>query len=186
MTMETDDNVRLSRRDLLGASVIGAIAATSSLRAQGRADHAGDVLETRGHPIGQRLPTNAQSGGRFRPRFRVGIGLSERRLGRFLHNHPRDDHVLSSKIGRLFHATTKALPVDPFFKNPAPFSFTFDYSAAGARRSVEDSLNRLGVERLDLVFIHDISPDNTDLPRPWRSMFGEAAPRCGTSCGTSD
>lgn len=159
MTMQTDDNVRLSRRDLLGASVIGAaaIAATSSLRAQDRADHAGDVLETRGHPNGQRLPTNAQSGGRYRPRFRVGIGgtqsgncfgvssdgeveakyaaawgdglryfytspyygngLSERRLGSFLHNHPRDDYVLSSKIGRLFHPTTKALPVDPFFQS---------------------------------------------------------------------
>ena len=107
-----------------------------------------------------------------------GNGLSERRLGRFLHNHQRDDYVLSSKIGRLFHPTTKALPVDPFFKHPAPFSFTFDYSAAGARRSVEDSLNRLGVERLDIVFIHDISPDNTDLPRPWRSMFDEAAKGC--------
>lgn len=107
-----------------------------------------------------------------------GNGLSERRLGHFLHNKNRDNYVLSTKIGRIFTATTKPLPEDPFFKDPAPFTFRFDYSAAGVRRSVEDSLNRLGVSRLDIVFIHDISPDNKDLPRPWQEVFDEAAKGC--------
>lgn len=107
-----------------------------------------------------------------------GNGLSERRLGRFLHDKPRDEFVLSTKIGRLFTATTQALPEDPFFKHPAPFTFRFDYSAAGARRSIEDSLNRLGVSRIDIVFIHDISPDNKDLPKPWQAVFDDAARGC--------
>ena len=46
--------------------------------------------------------------------------------------------------------------------NPAPFDYKYDYSAEAVRRSVEDSLQRLGVERLDYVFIHDLSPDHNE------------------------
>ncbi|MFD1095622.1 aldo/keto reductase [Salegentibacter chungangensis] len=90
-----------------------------------------------------------------------GLGLSERRFGHFLHNKNRDEYVLSSKVGRLLTATQGELP-ETIWINPSPFNYTYDYSAEAARRSVEDSLQRLGVERLDYVFIHDLSPDHND------------------------
>jgi D-threo-aldose 1-dehydrogenase len=48
---------------------------------------------------------------------------------------------------------------------------SFDYSADGVRRSIEDSLQRLGVDALDIVFVHDLSPDNPWLPTPWEEQF---------------
>lgn len=60
----------------------------------------------------------------------------------------------------------------PFGKSPN--NVTFDYSADGVRRSLEDSLQRLGIDRIDVVFVHDVSPDNGFLPRPWTEEF-EAA-----------
>ncbi|HEY5791758.1 MAG TPA: aldo/keto reductase [Chthoniobacterales bacterium] len=102
-----------------------------------------------------------------------GLGLSERRFGHFLHNQNRGDYVLSTKVGRVLS------PSQPLgnllWKNPAPFKHTYDYTAAGARRSIEDSLQRLGVERIDIVFIHDLSPDNPDLGERWPEYFDIAA-----------
>ncbi len=104
-----------------------------------------------------------------------GLGLSERRFGRFLHGQPRSEYTLSSKVGRLLCATAGPLP-ETMWEQPSPFRHRYDYSAAGTRRSVEDSLNRLGVEQLDVVFIHDLSPDNEDdLGMPWERRFAEAA-----------
>jgi D-threo-aldose 1-dehydrogenase len=48
------------------------------------------------------------------------------------------------------------------WNNPAPFDYKYDYSAEAVRRSVEDSLQRLGVESIDYAFIHDLSPDHND------------------------
>lgn len=87
-----------------------------------------------------------------------GLGLSERRFGHFLHNQNRDDYILSSKVGRLL--TPSSNPPETMWVNPSPFDYRYDYSADAVRRSVEDSLQRLGVERLDYVFIHDLSPDH--------------------------
>lgn len=104
-----------------------------------------------------------------------GLGLSERRFGRFLHGRAAEQYTLSSKVGRLLTATTGPLP-ETMWVDPAPFRHRYDYSASGTRRSVEDSLNRLGVEQLDVVFIHDLSPDNEDdLGMPWEQRFAEAA-----------
>jgi D-threo-aldose 1-dehydrogenase len=47
----------------------------------------------------------------------------------------------------------------------------YDYTAAGIRRSIEDSLQRLGIDSIDIVFVHDISPDNKYLPTPWQEQF---------------
>jgi len=98
-----------------------------------------------------------------------GLGLSERRTGYFLADAERAHYVLSSKSGRLLRA-------DPGFshkdwQNAVGFRYEYDYSAAATRRSVEDSLQRLGVSSLDLVFIHDLSPDNEDLGDGWREHF---------------
>ncbi|MFN4160636.1 MAG: aldo/keto reductase [Stenotrophomonas sp.] len=104
-----------------------------------------------------------------------GLGLSERRYGHHLHNHSARDYTLSTKVGRLLTATTGALQ-DTMWQSPSPFHYRYDYSADGVRRSVEDSLNRLGVSQLDVVFIHDLSPDNEkDLGMPWEQRFAEAA-----------
>lgn len=104
-----------------------------------------------------------------------GLGLSERRMGHHLHNHPVGEYTLSTKVGRVLTATAGALQ-DTMWKDPSPFHYRYDYSADGVRRSVEDSLNRLGVAQLDVVFIHDLSPDNEkDLGMPWEQRFAEAA-----------
>ncbi len=98
-----------------------------------------------------------------------GLGLSERRFGHFLHNQKREDYVLSTKIGRLLKAS-KEVP-DSMWVDPSPFSYGYDYTAEGTRRSVEDSLQRLGIESIDIVFIHDLSPDNADMKDDWKDYF---------------
>ncbi len=102
-----------------------------------------------------------------------GLGLSERRLGRMLHQHKPEDYVLSTKVGRILKATSD--PPKTMWKNPSPFDYTYDYSASGVRRSIEDSLQRLGVSQIDIVFIHDLSPDNEDMKEKWTDYFDVAA-----------
>jgi D-threo-aldose 1-dehydrogenase len=88
-----------------------------------------------------------------------GHGLSERRLGRALAARPRDDFVLSTKVGRLLRPADA--PVDTIFAVPdapgAPAP-VFDFSADGVRRSLDESLERLGLDRVDIVYVHD--PDD--------------------------
>jgi D-threo-aldose 1-dehydrogenase len=100
-----------------------------------------------------------------------GLGLAERRFGYFLHNKQRSDYVVSSKVGKLLKASSKAHNRDLFPFSPSPNDVVFDYTASGIRRSVEDSLQRLGIDSLDIVFVHDISPDNKLLPTPWQEQF---------------
>ncbi|SKB30808.1 D-threo-aldose 1-dehydrogenase [Salegentibacter holothuriorum] len=87
-----------------------------------------------------------------------GLGLSERRFGHFLSSKKREDYILSSKVGRILKPT-KSIP-EVMWKEPSPFDYSYNYSAEAVRRSVEDSLQRLGVSYLDYVFIHDLSPDH--------------------------
>lgn len=101
-----------------------------------------------------------------------GLGLSERRFGHVLAQKPRDAYVLSSKIGRLLTASRS--PKKTSWKDPSPFDYRYDYSAEGTRRSVEDSLQRLGVSHLDIVFVHDLSPDNGDMGERWTEYFEQA------------
>ena len=89
-----------------------------------------------------------------------GLGLSERRFGHFLHNKKREEYTLTTKVGRVLTAT-KNIP-ETMWNEPAPFDYKYDYSAEAVRRSIEDSLQRLGVESIDYVFIHDLSPDHND------------------------
>ena len=85
-----------------------------------------------------------------------GHGLSEHRLGESLRALPRSAFILSSKVGRLLRPRSDPGPGSELFAAPLPFDCVYDYSAAGARRSVEDSLQRLGLARLDMVLIHDV------------------------------
>lgn len=84
-----------------------------------------------------------------------GHGLSEARLGHALRWKPRKDYVLSSKVGRVLVPSRRA---DIDFKpwvDGLPFKCRFDYSYDGTMRSFEDSLQRLGLEHIDILFIHD-------------------------------
>jgi D-threo-aldose 1-dehydrogenase len=103
-----------------------------------------------------------------------GLGISERRFGRFLHNKQREDYILATKVGRILKAA-KQPPKNNSWKEASPFDYEYDYTAAGVRRSIEDSLQRLGINSIDIVFIHDLSPDNGDMKENWKSYFEIAA-----------
>jgi D-threo-aldose 1-dehydrogenase len=103
-----------------------------------------------------------------------GLGLAERRFGRFLSRKPRGDFVISSKVGKLLRASRdyEARTYFPF--TTSPNTPHFDYTAGGVRRFIEDSLQRMGLDRLDIVFVHDLSPDNAFLPEDWETLFDVA------------
>jgi D-threo-aldose 1-dehydrogenase len=85
-----------------------------------------------------------------------GLGLSETRLNHFLRDKSRKDYVLSTKVGRLLEvcAPDKRTGIGKFFNTPSRLE-KFDYSYDGVMRSLEFSLERLGVDALDIVFAHD-------------------------------
>jgi len=85
-----------------------------------------------------------------------GHGLSERRLGESLRAFPRDEYVLSTKVGRLLKPVPEGGLTSFFWVDMPPFEVVHDYSYDGCMRSFEDSLQRLGVSRIDILFIHDI------------------------------
>jgi len=90
-----------------------------------------------------------------------GLGLSERRLGDALRHRPRDEYVLSTKVGRLLEPAAPGGQVGrdtEGFAIPASYVRRFDFSADGVRRSLEESLERLGLDRVDIALIHD--PDD--------------------------
>jgi D-threo-aldose 1-dehydrogenase len=110
-----------------------------------------------------------------------GYGASERRVGAALRDRPRDAFVLSTKVGRLvrdvdaIHSGAdidrQALDgrEDAFYIRDRPVRIVFDYSADGVRRSLEESLERLGLDRIDIALIHD--PDDR-----WQVAIDEAWP----------
>src|ERR1700723_2486846 len=100
-----------------------------------------------------------------------GLGLAERRYGNFLHNKQRSEYVVSSKVGKLLKASKTARNRELFPFSPSRNDVIFDYTASGIRRSIEDSLQRLGIDSLDIVFVHDISSDNKLLPTSWQEQF---------------
>jgi D-threo-aldose 1-dehydrogenase len=88
-----------------------------------------------------------------------GRGQSEHRFGRALYRRPRADFVLSTKVGRVFRAVHDAEHFDHgFWRGGLPFRHRFDYSYDGVMRSFEDSLQRMGLPRIDLLLIHDLDP----------------------------
>jgi D-threo-aldose 1-dehydrogenase len=86
-----------------------------------------------------------------------GHGLSETRLGRFLRDKPRDSYVLASKVGRLLRSGVPSEPGQSYVDVP-PVNPIFDFSYDATLRSVEESLQRLGLDRIDILHIHD--PDD--------------------------
>jgi D-threo-aldose 1-dehydrogenase len=89
-----------------------------------------------------------------------GLGLSERRLGAALRGRPRQEYTLSTKVGRLLEPLGRTAGTDlpNGFAVPATHRRVWDFTADGVRRSIESSLERLGTDRVDIVYLHD--PDD--------------------------
>ncbi len=86
-----------------------------------------------------------------------GLGLAETRLNGFLRAKPRDSYLLSTKIGRILELCAPQDRSRPgaFFETPSRRE-RFDYSYDGVMRSLEFSLERLGLDRVDIVYAHDV------------------------------
>ena len=104
----------------------------------------------------------------------VWLRFPERRFGHFLHNKKREDYLLSSKVGKLFKASKNNRHAEIYPLSDSPNDIVFDYTADGVRRSIEDSLQRLGVDSLDVAFVHDISPDFAYFPNGWEEQYETA------------
>lgn len=107
-----------------------------------------------------------------------GHGLSEQRFGSALRNIERSSFVLSSKVGRILTPSATAARDQLNFVNILPYNQHWDYSAAGVRRSVEDSLQRMGVAYLDVAFVHDCCSvcHGDNYPKVLRQVIDEALP----------
>ena len=102
-----------------------------------------------------------------------GLGLSEQRLGAVLRDKPREEFIISTKVGRLLEANPDAGSAaagsakdgsakdDEGFDVPATSRRVWDFTEAGIRRSIKDSLERLGLDHVDIAYLHD--PDVHDL-----------------------
>ncbi|WP_258803297.1 aldo/keto reductase [Pseudarthrobacter sp. NS4] len=86
-----------------------------------------------------------------------GLGLSERRMGAVLAGKPRDEFILSTKVGRVLvpSPATRNTRDPEGFDVPAEFRREWDPSEAGVRRSIEQSLERLGFDYIDVAYLHD-------------------------------
>ncbi|RXG86336.1 MULTISPECIES: aldo/keto reductase [Bradyrhizobium] len=87
-----------------------------------------------------------------------GFGLAERRLGGFLRQQKRDTYAISTKVGRLLRAPDDGAAEDEHYKGTPRERPVFDFSHDGVMRSVEESLERLGLDRVDVLLVHD--PDD--------------------------
>jgi D-threo-aldose 1-dehydrogenase len=94
-----------------------------------------------------------------------GLGLSERRLGEMLQRRPREEFVVSTKVGRLLvpDPDGAARRDDDIFEVPADHRRVWDFSEAGLRRSLEDSLGRLGLDHVDVLYLHDVERSGKDV-----------------------
>ncbi|MFJ1707680.1 aldo/keto reductase [Kitasatospora sp. NPDC088346] len=89
-----------------------------------------------------------------------GLGLSERRLGAALRDRPRNRYTISTKVGRLLRPRPGAhgTDLDNGFAVPATHRRVWDFTARGVRAGIEESLTRLGLDHVDIVYLHD--PDD--------------------------
>jgi len=101
-----------------------------------------------------------------------GYGQAERCVGDALREMSRDEWVLSTKVGRLLRPRTQAPATEPY-RHPLPFNTAFDYTYDGVMRAFEDSLQRLGLARIDVLYAHDVGAGqhkeaNTEVMRTFR------------------
>lgn len=113
-----------------------------------------------------RETSNAESNGVLQAAWDAGIryfdtaphygrGLSEQRLGAFLRGKPREDYMISTKVGRVLSPGAQHIELDGFI-NPLPNDVRYDYSGDGIEAALEGSRSRLGTKYIDIVYVHDI------------------------------
>ncbi|WP_207943332.1 aldo/keto reductase [Actinomadura sp. KC345] len=102
-----------------------------------------------------------------------GIGHSERRIGDLLRRMPRSQFTLSTKAGRLLVPQDPGGRMDEGFAVPATHRRVWDFSRDGIRRSVEDSLARIGVDRIDVLYLHDAEEHFEDALRDGHPALAE-------------
>ncbi len=100
-----------------------------------------------------------------------GGGIGEHRIGHVLRRAKRDDYVLSTKVGRMLKPVPSSVSPGPY-TDQLPFEIVHDYGYDALRRSIEDSLQRIGISRIDIALIHDIDPYNHG--DAYRERFREA------------
>ena len=83
-----------------------------------------------------------------------GVGQAERAVGDVMRDRPRGEWVLSTKVGRLLKPNASGVFTDGR-THPLPFDPVYDYSYDGIMRSFEDSLQRLGLARINILYVHD-------------------------------
>lgn len=107
-----------------------------------------------------------------------GQGLSEQRFGAALRDCPRDAFLLSTKVGRLLTPSSDAPNAQNGYVDVLPFVQHYDYTGEGVLRSLEDSLRRMGLTRIDFMFIHDIdaATHGKAYPQRFRDMLDGALP----------
>lgn len=98
-----------------------------------------------------------------------GAGLSEHRMGAVLRHYPRGEYTLSTKVGRMLDPVPSVPEMDENFQDALSFRRRLDYGYDATLRSIEDSLQRLGLPRIDIAYIHDCAPDW--LGDSWREQF---------------
>ncbi len=90
-----------------------------------------------------------------------GLGLSENRVGRILGRHKRSEYLLSTKVGRLLEPLAPGESFDTGIYQDVPkLKYVYDYSHDGVMRSFEESLKRLGLNRVDILLVHDVDGPN--------------------------
>jgi D-threo-aldose 1-dehydrogenase len=89
-----------------------------------------------------------------------GLGLSENRVGRILKQKSRPEFLVSTKVGRLLEPCAPGESNAGIFVDTPQRRFVYDYSYDGVMRSFEESLERLGLDRVDILFVHDVDGPN--------------------------
>jgi D-threo-aldose 1-dehydrogenase len=87
-----------------------------------------------------------------------GHGLAEIRLGQALRKYNRDDFVISTKVGDVLRARRCKIPPKNKFINKLPLYLEYDYTYDGIMRCFEDALQRLGFNKIDILYVHDLDP----------------------------
>lgn len=88
-----------------------------------------------------------------------GLTKSERRFGEFLKTKNRGEYIFSTKVGRLFEPVSESEVPPVMWKNPLNYDFRHDYTTDAVMRSIEESLERTGLDYIDIIYVHDLSED---------------------------
>ena len=108
-----------------------------------------------------------------------GAGLGEHRMGHALRSKERDSYTISTKVGVILKPLHPSLSKNEQFASRLPFQVHYDYSYDATLRSIEDSLQRLGLHRVDIAVIHDIDAwthGTDDQPKRFRESMEGAYP----------